>query len=269
MGRENPTATALLAAAACALATVAGAVAADAGPAPEIMVYAAASLRDALQDLAPRCEQALGVRLMFNFGASSDLARQIEAGNKADVFFSADEGFMDRVAKAGLVDTASRLSPLSNRLVVVVPADSDLRIRTAEDLAAPVIRHLSLANPEAVPAGRYARAWLERAGVWDRVRDRVVPGVDVRAALAAVESGALEAGIVYGTDAAISRRVRVALEVRAEDGPRISYALAALRSRPWLPVARRVVEWLAGPLAAPIFERRGFLRTSDPPEPYR
>jgi molybdate transport system substrate-binding protein len=256
-------APAFLLAWACGLAAAVGEVPADpmtTAQAPEVMVYAAASLRNALQDMAPQCEQALGVRLAFNFGASSDLARQIEAGNKADVFFSADEGFMDKIARAGLVDAISRRSPLSNRLVVVVPADSDLRIRTAADLAAPGLRHLSLANPEAVPAGRYARAWLESAGVWDRVCDRVVPGVDVRAALAAVESGAVEAGIVYGTDAATSRRVRVALVVQEGEGPRISYALAALRTRPRLAEARRVVEWLAGPLAAPVFERCGFIR---------
>jgi molybdate transport system substrate-binding protein len=226
---------------------------------PEVMVYAATSLRDVLQDLAPRCEAALGIRLVFNFGGSNDLARQIEAGDKADVFFSADESWMDHVARAGLLDTDSRLSPLSNRLVVVVPKDSALAIHSAGDLVAPAVRRLSLANPDAVPAGKYAKAWLEKAGVWNRLQDRVVPGVDVRAALAAVESGAVEAGVVYRTDAAISGRARVAYEVPETDAPPISYALAAIRDRPYLPQARLVVQWLAGPEATASFERRGFI----------
>lgn len=225
----------------------------------EIVVYAAASLRDVLQQLAPACEKAADLRLVFNFGASNDLARQIEAGNKADVFFSADEDWMDRVARAGLVDAESRRSLLSNRLVVVGASDSTLGVGSPSDVAAPAVRRLSLADPEAVPAGRYARAWLEQAGVWKAVKDRVVPALDVRAALVVVESGAAEVGIVYRTDAAISRQVRVLYEVPAGEGPRISYAVAALSDRPRIAAARRLVAWLAGPGAAPTFERSGFI----------
>jgi molybdate transport system substrate-binding protein len=201
----------------------------------------------------------LGVRLVFNFGASSDLARQIVAGNKADVFFSADESWIDQVAEAGLLDAGSRRSPLSNRLAVVVPGSSPLSLHSAGDLAASSVRRLSLANPETVPAGKYARAWLRKAGVWERLKERVVPGVDVRAALAAVESGAVEAGVVYRTDAAISRRVRVAFEVPEEEAPPISYAVAALKERPHLAQARLVAGWLAGKEAAAGFRNRGFI----------
>src|SRR5713101_8651997 len=176
---------------------------------PEINFYAAASLRDVLQQLAPVCEEAAGAHLVFNFGASNDLARQIEAGNKADVFFSADEAWMDQVAQAGLVDAESRHSLLSNRLVVVGLKDTPLNVRSARDLVGPNVRRISLANPEAVPAGKYAKAWLEKSGLWDGIRDRVLPGLDVRAALAAVEAGGAEAGVVYRTDAAMSKRVRV------------------------------------------------------------
>ena len=231
---------------------------------PELQVYAAASLRDVLQELAPAIERATGTHLVLNLGASNDLARQILAANKADLFFSADEGWLDRVAEAGLVDTGSRRSPLSNRLVVVVPAGSDLRIDGAAALAAPAVRRLALANPDAVPAGKYARAWLEAKGAWAAVAERVVPALDVRAALAAVASGAVEAGIVYRTDAAGSTRVRVAYVVPEGEGPRITYALAALRSRPNLEESRAVVAWLCGPEAARAFERFGFVvRTSD------
>jgi molybdate transport system substrate-binding protein len=230
-------------------------------PAPpvEITVYAAASLKDALTEIAPGCERQTGARLVFNFEASNDLARQIVAANKADVFVSADEGWMDRVAEAGLVDGASRRTLLSNRLVVVVPEDSPLVLRSADDLAGKDVKRLSLANPAAVPAGRYARAWLEKAGAWDSVRDRVVPAPDVRAALAAVESGAVEAGVVYRTDAAIARRTRIAFVVPEQDAPRIAYPVAALGERPHVDVARRFIDCLAGRSAREIFERLGFV----------
>lgn len=225
----------------------------------ELRVYAAVSLSEVLEELAPEVERATGTRLRFNFGASNDLARQILAADRADLFFSADEAWMDEVAEADLVDAASRRSPISNRLVVVVPAASALRIESAADLAALSVRRLSLAHPEAVPAGRYAKAWLESRGQWAAVASRVVPALDARAALAAVESGAVEAGVVYRTDAAHSKRARVAYVVPEEQGPPISYALAALRSRPNLEASRAVVAWICGPEAAPVFERFGFV----------
>jgi len=231
----------------------------------EIVVYAAASLRDVLQHLAPACETSLRVKLVFNFGASNDLARQIEAASKADVFLSADETWMDHVAQAGLVDAASRRSLLSNRLVVVGAADSALHIGSPSDLALPAVRRLALANPEAVPAGKYAKAWLEKAGAWSPVADRVIPFPDVRAALAAVESGGADAGIVYRTDAAISKHFKVLYEVPAVDGPRISYAVAAIQDRPQVDTARRLVAWLSGPEALPVFERFGFVVPAQAP----
>src|SRR5262245_17443975 len=160
----------------------------------EVNLSAAASLRDVLQDLTSPCESALNVRLVFNLGASNDLARQIIAAPGADIFFSADEAWMDEVAQAGVVDSASRRALLTNRLVVVGRADATLPIARAEDLRSASVRHIALANPEAVPAGKYAKAWLEKVGVWESIRDRIAPSLDVRAALAAVESGAVDVG---------------------------------------------------------------------------
>ncbi|HZN03994.1 MAG TPA: molybdate ABC transporter substrate-binding protein [Candidatus Polarisedimenticolia bacterium] len=225
----------------------------------ELTVYAAASLKDALNALAPVCGKSAGASLLFNFGASNDLARQIQAANKADVFFSADESWMDQVAAAGLVDASSRRSLLSNRLVVVTPADSSLAVGAAADLAGPNVKRLSLANPDAVPAGKYAKAWLERAGVWDEVKDKVVPAPDARAALAAVESGAVEAGVVYRTDAGIAKRAKVVFTVPESEGLRISYPVAALEDRPSLAASRKVVDCFSGPEGRAVFERFGFV----------
>jgi molybdate transport system substrate-binding protein len=226
---------------------------------PEIMVYAAASLRDVLQEIAPACEKANAIRLVFDFGASSDLSRQIQAADKADLFLSADETWMDALARAGLVDASSRRTFLSNRLVVVGPLDTRLRVGAASDLSGGRVRWLSLANPDTVPAGKYARSWLERTGQWEAVKGRIMPALDVRAALAAVESGGADAGIVYRTDARTSKHVVVLYEVPEAEGPPISYSVAALLDRPHLEAARRVAGWLASRETARIFESHGFI----------
>ena len=192
---------------------------------------------------------------MLSFGGSNDLARQIRAGAPAEVFVSASAERMDEVQRAGLVRAADRVDLLSNRLVVVVPAGATVAPATAEDLTR--VRRLALGDPQAVPAGIYARQWLEKRGLWERVRDRVVPTLDVRAALAAVESGNADAGIVYRTDAAISRRVRVAFEVPADEAPRIVYP-AALLAGARGPAARAFFEHLRSPEAREVFERLGF-----------
>jgi molybdate transport system substrate-binding protein len=237
-----------------------------AGPA-EITVYAAASLRESLQEIAADYEKANPVKVVFNFGSSGDLARQILAANKADLFFSADEKEMDRVASDGRIEEGTRKSILSNQLVVIEwidPEDppSSFFIPGAFQpvyLTRPHIRRLALADPEAVPAGRYAKAWLEKRKVWPAVRDRVLPGVDVRAALASVESGAAQAGIVYRTDAKISKKVRVVFEVPLDEGPFIAYVLGVLKQRPNAAEVHRFADHLASEPAQKVFERFGFV----------
>ena len=221
----------------------------------EVVVFAAASLADALREIAAGFEARTGHRVVLSLGGSNDLARQIRAGAPARVFVSASAERMDEVQGAGLVRAADRVDLLSNRLVVVVPAAARAAPATAEELAG--VGTLALGDPEAVPAGIYARQWLERRGLWERLRGRVVPTLDVRAALAAVESGNADAGIVYRTDAAISRRVRVALEVPADEAPRIVYPAALLGDAPG-PAARAFYEHLRSPAARLVFERLGF-----------
>lgn len=227
--------------------------------AAELRVSAAASLADALQEIAPAYERATGEKVVLNLGASSTLARQIQEGAPADLFLSADEAKMDGLEKAGLVLAGTRRSVLSNTLVVVVPADSKLKISGPADLPAPAIRALALAEPRTVPAGIYAKQYLEKQGLWGRLAGRVVPTENVRAALAAVEAGNVEAGIVYRTDARISKRVRIACEVPRSEGPAISYPFAVLASSERREAARKLLEHLRSPSALAVFRKHGFL----------
>ncbi len=221
-------------------------------------MLAAASLTDVLEELAESYQKASGDTLVLSFGASNLLARQVEEGAPADLFLSADEASMDRLEAQKLLVAGSRRSLLSNRLVIVVPTDSPLSIRTAEDLAGSAVRHLALAEPRTVPAGIYAREYLSRKGLWERLAERVIPADNVRAALAVVEGGDAEAGIVYASDARMTRRVRVAFTVPAAEGPRISYPVALLSGSHEPEAARRVLEYLSSEAALAVFRRYGF-----------
>jgi molybdate transport system substrate-binding protein len=231
------------------------AVASASAAGEEVVVFAAASLADALREIGAAFEAETGHRVVLSLGGSNDLARQIRAGAPAEVFVSASAERMDEVERAGLVRAGDRVDLLSNRLVVIVPATAAAVSMSAEDLLA--VQRLALGDPQAVPAGIYARRWLEKRGLWERLRDRVVPTLDVRAALAAVESGNADAGVVYRTDAAISKRVRVALEVPEGEAPRIVYP-AALLTTSRGPAARAFFEHLRSLAARAVFERLGF-----------
>ena len=187
--------------------------------ADDVEVFAAASLTDALKAIAADYEKATGDKVIFNFAASSLLDQQIKAGAPADIFFSADEAKMDDLARQGLVVPDSRKDLLTNSLVIVVPGDSTLTLISAAQLADPKILKIALGQPQSVPAGIYAKQYLQKIGVWDQIASRVIPLESVRAALAAVETGNADAGIVYKTDALISKKVKIAYEVPVSDGP--------------------------------------------------
>ncbi len=221
----------------------------------EVRVFAAASLADVLAEIGTAWQASSGNRLVFNFGASSDLARQITAGAPADVFFSADTAQMQRLVNQGLVTPEALADLLSNTLAVVVPKGSAARITSARDLAG--FATIAVADPEAVPAGVYARDWLEAQGAWSALREHIVPMLHVRAALAAVESGNAGAAIVYKTDAARSARARIAFEVPRAHGPKIVYPVAPLAAAP--PAAAAFASYLKSPAARAAFLRHGFL----------
>jgi molybdate transport system substrate-binding protein len=222
---------------------------------PAVHVFAAASTREALEEVARQFQAETGTRVECSLAASSALARQIEQGADADLFLSADERWADYLAERGLV--GARRDLLANRLVVVVPLDSALKVTSLADLAGDGVKNLALAL-EPVPAGRYAREALKKAGVWERVQGRVREGGDVRAALTYVARGEAEAGIVYVTDAAASSAVRVALEVPEGLHTPIRYPLVLVRAAADKPESRRFYDYLSGERAMAVFRGAGF-----------
>jgi molybdate transport system substrate-binding protein len=166
---------------------------------------------------------------------------------------------MDSLAKKSLIDPATRKSRLGNALVVVVAADSTLQINSASDLTNSTVKQIALADPKAVPAGVYAKAWLTQQQLWPAIEPKVVPTENVRAALAAVESGNVEAGVVYKTDAGISKKVKVAYEVPSKDAPVISYPMALVKDSRQPGAARKFLDYLAGNEAGAVFTGHGFI----------
>lgn len=220
-----------------------------------LLVFAAASLADALGAAVEAFETGRGDAVECHFAGSNVLAQQIRAGAPADLFLSAGPGPVELLVEAGRVEAAERIELLSNRLVVVVPAGAGVAVTGVADLLG--FDRLAMADPAAVPAGVYARRWLSREGYWERLRGRIVPTLDVRSALAAVASGNLPAGVVYATDAATSDRVRVAYRVPRGRAPAIRYELVPVAAGGRAGHAA-LVEFLTGPDAAAIFERHGF-----------
>lgn len=227
--------------------------------AAEINVYAAASLSDAMKQIAADYEKSSGDKIVFNFGASSFLARQISEGAPADIFFSADEAKMDDLQKKGLISPDTRKSRLSNQLVIVTASDNGAAVHSPADLASPAVKRVALADPKVVPAGIYAKEYLQKLKLWESVEPKVVPTENVRAALAAMESGNVEAGIVYKTDAAISKKVKVTYEVPIADGPKISYPMAIVKDSHQPQGAAQFLKYLDSDAAGKVFETNGFI----------
>jgi molybdate transport system substrate-binding protein len=226
--------------------------------ASEIHVYAAASLTDALNEIGQQYQKETGDQMIFNFAASSVLAIQIQEGAPADIFFSADEAKMNILEKKKLIVPETRKSLLSNTLVIVVPEDSKLKISSAKDLVN-VKGYIAIAEPKTVPAGIYAKEYLNKIGIWSKVIDRLVPTENVRAALLAVELGNAEAGIVYKTDAEISKRTKVTFEVPLEEGPKISYPVAVVSGSKDIEAAKKALSYIESDAALAIFKKYKFL----------
>jgi molybdate transport system substrate-binding protein len=225
----------------------------DESPTP-ILFFAAASTQDAVREISSRFEARNQVPVTLNVAASSTLAQQILAGAGSDLFLSANVRWVEEIMTQGL--GSRRRDLLGNRLVVIAPTGSGLQIRGPSDLLSSKIVRLSLADPEGVPAGIYAREALRRLDLWRSLQSKVVRSSDVRQTLFFVEQGEAEAGIVYSTDLRISEAVQPLLELDSALSRPIVYPLVLLESPG--DAARHFFEYLLSPESVEVFRRYGF-----------
>lgn len=225
-----------------------------------VLVLAAASMQDALSEAGTAWEAEGHPAPVLSFAGSSALARQIENGAPADIFISADQEWMDVLVDGGFVK-GERHDLLSNRLVLITPEAKPLAVDLDHPadllLALPPGSRVAMADPDAVPAGRYGKAAFESLGLWDGLKNRIAPAENVRAALALVEAGEAPLGVVYETDALASDRVRVAATIPPESHPPILYPAALLSATPG-DGAGGFFAFLQGEKAREIFARHGF-----------
>ncbi|HEY6921918.1 MAG TPA: molybdate ABC transporter substrate-binding protein [Steroidobacteraceae bacterium] len=241
----------------CGLSIAGGTQAAE--EAQPILVFDAASLTDVVEDLGRAFTASSHVPVRSSPAASSALAKQIEAGAAADVFFSADLEWMDYLDQRKLLRPGSRHDVVSNRLVLIASADNKVNVKVAPGfdlLGALGDGRLASGDPDSVPVGKYAQAALEKLGVWNSVAPRIVRAENVRSALAFVARGEAPLGIVYRTDALADKRVRIVDEFPPDSHPPIVYPIA-LTTRAG-PAAQRFLDFVTSEAAKPIFRKYGF-----------
>lgn len=228
------------------------------GGAHGLTVGAASSLADVMTEIGDAYARAGGPQISLHVAGSNTIARQIVEGAPIDVFISADAAQMDVVERSGRIVPGSRRDLLTNTLVVVVPAGRESTASGPADLAKGAVRRIALGNPQSVPAGVYAREWLERLQLWSEVAPKVVPTLTVRAALAAVRAGRADAGVVFETDALSDPQVVVVYRVPADQAPPVRYPAAVVRGGREREAAA-FVSFLSGSRARTIFEAAGFV----------
>jgi molybdate transport system substrate-binding protein len=245
-----------------AIGAIAAAVFVTMAPASaDILVFGAASLKNALDDVNARYQRKTGGKIVVSYGASSTLAKQLESGAPADIFISADLDWMDYVAQRKLIKPETRSNFLGNKLVLIAPADSKVTLTIGPNF--PLAQalgsgRLAMADPASVPAGKYGKASLEALGVWASVSDKIAPAQDVRTALAYVSRGEAPLGIVYQTDAAADKGVKIVGAFPASTHPPIIYPIAvtAVSNNPGVGA---YMSFLKSSEARSAFESQGFV----------
>ena len=246
------------------LASVFFALLSSTSPAPanaaDVTVFAAASLKEAMDEQARQFEARTGDKIVVAYAASNALAKQIEAGAPADVFISADLDWMDFLEQRKRLAPNTRVTLLRNTLVLIAPTTSSVTLKIAPGFTLATAlggERLAMANPDSVPAGKYGRSALETLGVWTGVETKVARTENVRAALALVARGETPLGIVYGTDAIAEKSVRIVDTFPAASHPPILYPAAVVAASA-SPGARPLLDYLRSPSAAPVWEKYGF-----------
>ncbi|WP_409273123.1 molybdate ABC transporter substrate-binding protein [Neobacillus sp. SCS-31] len=221
----------------------------------ELTVSAAASLQDALSEIAANFEKEhAGIKINYNFGSSGALQQQISQGAPVDIFFSAAVDKMEKLEEEGLIEKRTNL--IGNELVLVIPKNAQNPIRAFEDVAK--ADKLSIGTPESVPAGKYARETLEHLGVWQAVEGKVVYAKDVRQVLTYVETANVDAGLVYKTDAIASKKVEIADTAREDAHGPIIYPLGIIKDSRHLKEATEFYEYLTGSESVEVLKKYGF-----------
>jgi molybdate transport system substrate-binding protein len=225
----------------------------------EIMVSAAASLTDALNALkGPFEREHAGITLTYNFGSSGKLAQQIVQGAPSDVFLSASPKDMEKLAGQNLIVTESLTDFAKNELVLITNQNNPAPLASFEDLASAKLEHLAIGEPESVPAGRYAKEVFEKLNLWDKLQSKLVMGSDVRQVLTFVESGNAEAGVVYASDAAIAKGVKVLATANANWHQPIVYPGAVIASSAHQKEAKEFLAFLISEKGKEVLKKYGF-----------
>ena len=223
-----------------------------------LTMSAASSLTSVMEDIKKiYTEENQDIDLVFNFGSSGVLQQQIEQGAPIDLYLSAAADQMDKLEQKGLIDEQSRITLLSNEIVLIGAKDSYIEDFT--DLTNSKVSKLAIAVPESVPAGKYARELLMNLGIWESVQNKIIYAKDVRQVLAYVERGEVEAGIVYQTDANVSDKVKIIMSADPTSYSPILYPLAIIKGITNQKAAEDVIAFLAGEEAKEIFKQHGFL----------
>lgn len=223
----------------------------------KLLVSAAASLQNSLEEIKPLYQKRHNISLNYNFGASGALQQQIENGAPVDVFISAAQKQMDALDSKGLIITDTRRNLLKNRLVLIVPNSSG--ITDFKQLTEPQVKKIAIGEPKSVPVGQYAEEVLKKLGILEQIRSKFVLGNNVRQVLAAVESGNADAGIVYTTDAKTSKQVKAVATAAENLHSPIVYPIAVLKSSKNISAAKEYVQFLSGSQVRKVFEKYGFL----------
>lgn len=224
----------------------------------EIRLSAAASLANVLRELSRTFERDTKCDVVLNFGASSTLARQIERGAPADLFISADRAKVAHLSKHRLIDESSVRTIATNDLVIVVPRDGQQQLSSPADLLSARFRRIAVARPDSVPAGIYARTYLQRRALWRQLLPKIIPTDNVRTALATVTLGEVDAAFVYATDVRHARGVRVAFRVPGSETRDIRYVAAITLEATKRGGANKLLSFLQSNAARKVFARHGF-----------
>lgn len=226
----------------------------------ELNVSAATSMKDVLTEIQQNYQQVKpNVKINFNFGASGSLQKQIEQGAPADIFISAAAKQMDELAGKNLIDLQSRQNLVENQLVMVVPKGSPLALQKFADVNNDTVKKFAMGEPEVVPAGQYAQQVLRKLNLWENVKSKAVFAKDVRTVLTYVETGNVDAGFVYRTDAVISNKVQIAAAAPADSHKPIVYPAAILAGAQQTSAAQDFMAYLQNPEVKAIFEKYGFV----------